>query len=226
MLQPSVLICHHDPGYLALLGDYIRERDYTVYTTMDARQVLPMLAGHAIQLCLVDAMLSDQQAFDLTKSLRIHYPHLPVLMLSAAASREEQLTALRAGAVGYIPVPTDMEILLARMAVLIRLVAPDEEDMMPAVFQLGSVRFDGTNHRLGDRTLSVRESDLLLLLCRYKNKTVLRSHILRSIWANEDVFASRSLSVYINRLRHHLGPDSAVSILPVRGKGYMLTDKQ
>ena len=96
---------------------------------------------------------------------------------------------------------------------------------MPAEFELGDVRFDGSKRRLGNRLLSVRENELLLLLCRYKGKTVLRSHILRSIWANEDVFASRSLSVYINRLRHLLGPDAPVTILPVRGKGYMLTDK-
>lgn len=226
MLQPSVLICHHDPGYLALLADYLRERDYTVYTTMDPAQVMPLLAGHSVQLCLVDALLPDRKAFDLVKSLRIHHPRLPVLMLSSAPSREEQLAALRAGAADYIPVPADMEVMLARMAALARLVAPDEEDAMPAVFQLGGVLFDGTRHRLGGEPLSVRESDLLLLLCRYKDRTVLRSHILRSIWANEDVFASRSLSVYINRLRHRLGPEAAVTILPVRGKGYMLTDKQ
>lgn len=226
MLQPSILICHHDPGYLSLLGDYIRERDFTVCTTMDASQVLPLLAGRSVQLCLMDAHLPDGQALERIRNIRTHYPHLPVLVLASAASREEHLAALRAGAADYISVPTDMEILLARMGVLIRLTAPDEEDTMPADFMLGDVRFEGSKRRLDGQPLSVRENDLLLLLCRYKNKTVLRSHILRSIWANEDVFASRSLSVYINRLRHLLGPDSSVTILPVRGKGYMLTDKQ
>ncbi len=226
MLQPSILICHHDPGYLALLGDYIRERDFTVHATMDARQVMPLLACHPVQICLLDAHLTDGQVFEVIRNLRTHYPHLPVLVLASAASKEEQLAVLRAGAEDYISVPADMEILLLRMRTLIRLTTPDEEDTMPTEFELGDVRFDGRKHRLGSQPLSVRESDLLLLLCRYRNRTVLRSHILRSIWANEDVFASRSLSVYINRLRHHLGPDAAVTILPVRGKGYMLTDKQ
>ena len=226
MLQPSILICHHDPGYLSLLGDYIRERDFTVRTTMDARQVLPLLAGHSVQLCLLDARLPDGQALELVRNIRTHYPHLPVLVLASAPSREERLAALRAGAADCVSVPVDMEILLTRMSVLVRLTAPDEEDTMPTEFMLGDVRFDGGKRRLGNQLLSVRESELLLLLCRYKDKTVLRSHILRSIWANEDVFASRSLSVYINRLRHLLGPDASVTILPVRGKGYMLTDKQ
>lgn len=225
MPQPVILICHHDPSYLALLGDYIRERDFTVYGTMDPAQVLPLLHIHSVQLCLLDAHLAANQAFELTSSLRVHYPHLPVIMLSAASSRNQQVAAFRAGVADYISVPTDMELLLARMNALIRLLEPDKEDLMPTVFDLGTVRFDGEKHTLGSRSLSLRESDLLLLLCRYKNKTVLRSHILRSIWANEDVFASRSLSVYINRLRHLLGDNSTVQILPVRGKGYMLIDK-
>ena len=225
MVQPAILICHHDPGYLALLADYIRDREMTVYTTMDALQVLPMLANHSAQLCLVDDRLNNNQAFELTQQLRIHHPHLPVLILAPVADRDRQISAFKAGAADYIPIPTDMEILLAKMRVLIRLLAPDDEDTMPVQFQLGNVLFDGQKHLLGTQVLSVRESDLLLVLCRYKDKTVLRSHILRSIWANEDVFASRSLSVYINRLRHYLGPDSPVRILPVRGKGYILTDK-
>ena len=226
MVQPAILICHHDPGYLALLADYMRDREMTVYTTMDALQVQPLLAGHSVQLCLVDARLNNNQAFELTAQLRVHYPHLPVMILAPVADRDLQISAFKAGAADYIPIPTDMEILLAKMRALMRLLAPDSEDTMPVQFQLGGVLFDGQKHLLGSQPLSVRESDLLLLLCRYKDKTVLRSHILRSIWANEDVFASRSLSVYINRLRHHLGSDAVVTILPVRGKGYMLTDKQ
>lgn len=225
MSLPAILICHHDPSYLALLSDYIRERDFAVYGTMEPTQVLLMLNTRSFQLCLLDAHLAANQAFELTASLRVHYPHLPVLMLTAAPSREEQVAAFRAGVADYISVPTDMELLLARMKALIRLLEPDKEDSMPTVFKLGTTRFDGTKHLLGNQTLSVRESDLLLLLCRYKNKTVLRSHILRSIWAKDDVFASRSLSVYINRLRHHLSNTSTVQILPVRGKGYMLIDK-
>ena len=224
MLQPSIIICHHDPVYLSLLGDYMRERDFTVYTTMDAEQVMPMLGNHLIELCMVDSNLARHRAFELVNQLRVHNPHLPVVMLSPVSSREEQLLALKSGAADYITIPADMDVLIARLKALIRLVAPDKEDTMPTEFELCGMKFDGKAHRLGDKTLSIRESDLLLLLCRYKNKTVLRSHILRSIWASEDVFASRSLSVYINRLRHHLGDDSGVSIIPVRGKGYVLVE--
>lgn len=221
----TILICHHDPAYLSLLSDYMRQNGYRVETTMDAEQVYALLSERQVQLVLIDAKLHGGICMDVVRRMRGLYAHLPIVVLSPVLSREEQLYAYRCGCSDYVGVPADMELLLARMEALIRLVAADEEDDLPAEFMLGHLHFDGVHHQLGEKEISPRESALLLMLCRHKNKVVLRSQILQTIWARDDIYASRSLSVYINRLRHYLEPVQQVRIVPVRGKGYQLMER-
>ena len=84
------------------------------------------------------------------------------------------------------------------------------------------MHFDGIRQRLGDKHLSSRENELLLMLCQNMNNLVERNRILMSLWGTDTYFNSRSLSVYVNHLRNYLGEDSPVRIMSVHGKGYKL----
>ena len=70
--------------------------------------------------------------------------------------------------------------------------------------------------------LSAKENGVLLLLCRQANQTVDRSRILKEVWRADNYFNSRSLAVYINRLKHYLAPDTDLRILSMRMRGYKL----
>lgn len=222
----TILICHHDPSYVALLGDYLREKGYQVFTMIDPSQVVAKAHTNSIDLCILDAMLSDDQASQLTRQLIGIYHRLPIMVVSPIMSREEQLYAYRNGASDYVVMPTDMELLVARMEALIRLTEKDDKSDMPTSFTFDNIEFDGVRHRLGNKELSARESDLLLLLIQNKGQLVLRSYILQTLWGTDDIYASRSLAVFINRIRKYLALCPNIHILSVRGKGYKLIDEK
>lgn len=93
------------------------------------------------------------------------------------------------------------------------------------MFKFGEVTFDAVHQVLGNKRLSARESEVLLMLCRNQNQMVERTQILRNLWNDDSFFASRSLSVYINHLRNYLkNEDCPVEILAVHGKGYKLVE--
>ena len=89
-------------------------------------------------------------------------------------------------------------------------------------FDLSGLHFDAVRQTLGDRRLSSRENELLLMLCQNMDKTVERSRILMTLWGSDTYFNSRSLSVYVNHLRNYIGKDNLIKILSVHGKGYKL----
>ena len=121
----------------------------------------------------------------------------------------------------YVTKPFSMDILICKTeAILRRSRATDA--LQTVQFNLNGRRYDSVRQTLGDKKLSTRENDLLLLLCQNKGKMVDRNRILTSIWGSDTYFNSRSLSVYINHLRNYLGKDSEVKILSVHGKGYKL----
>ncbi|GHT40322.1 hypothetical protein AGMMS49965_08410 [Bacteroidia bacterium] len=73
------------------------------------------------------------------------------------------------------------------------------------------------------RTLSPRECQVLGILCRHTEKLVNRELLLSNCWQSSSVYASRSLDIFICRLRKRLIADPRVKILTIRGKGFILT---
>ncbi len=72
--------------------------------------------------------------------------------------------------------------------------------------------------------LTVRETKILQMLCESKGEIVKRDVILENIWGTNDFYTSRSLDVFIKKLRTYLSADTSVSIRTVKGVGLILND--
>ena len=70
--------------------------------------------------------------------------------------------------------------------------------------------------------LSSRESELLFFLYRNKNSLTDRKLTLMSLWGDDSFFNTRTMDVFITKLRKHLKKDASVEIINVRGLGYKL----
>ena len=70
--------------------------------------------------------------------------------------------------------------------------------------------------------LSHRESEILKRLCENRNEVVSSQSILLELWGDDSFFNSRSLHVFITKLRHKLSKDNKIRIVNVRGIGYKL----
>ena len=73
-------------------------------------------------------------------------------------------------------------------------------------------------------TMTQREADVLLMLCRNKDQVVKKSEILLKIWGDDDYFVGRSLDVFISRLRKYLKQDANIKIENLHGVGFKLVD--
>ena len=94
-------------------------------------------------------------------------------------------------------------------------------------YQLGSFLFDLKNHCLiredNKVNLTTREAQILQLLYENKGNVVKRKDILGQFWGNDDFYSSRSLDVFITKLRKCLENDKSVEIVTVRSEGLKLT---
>mgnify|MGYP000382191790 FL=1 len=93
-------------------------------------------------------------------------------------------------------------------------------------YEIGDYQFNPVTQQLTfagvTQELSHRESEILKRLCNNRNEVVSSQSILLELWGDDSFFNSRSLHVFITKLRHKLAKDSRVRIVNVRGIGYKL----
>jgi DNA-binding response OmpR family regulator len=89
---------------------------------------------------------------------------------------------------------------------------------------IGNYLFNPNRQTLTDDTeekkLSFRESELLRLLYENKEKIIDRRDILNVLWGSDSFFNSRTLDVYITKIRGYLKNDPSLQIITVKGIGY------
>ena len=142
--------------------------------------------------------------------------------------KEDMLEGYRLGADDYITKPFDSEVLLYKIKAILQRVAGNEEEAVNA-YQIGNLTYTPKVRELekdGDITkLSPKEGKLLELLCESKNELLSRSKALTLIWKDDNYFTSRSMDVYIAKLRKYLKSEKDVEILNVHGEGFRLIDR-
>ena len=188
---------------------------------------LERLLGHAspkFDLVVLDVMLPGKDGFAVVSELRAAKQFVPVLMLTARGRPEDVLMGFAAGADDYLPKPTELAILLARIGSLLRRSSWQRQAHDQYTFAGKTIDFDSLELRVGDRTLplTLMEANLLRYLISYEGKAVSRKSMLEDVWAVREDTDTRAIDNFIVRLRRYIEdePGRPKHLLTVRGVGY------
>lgn len=216
-----ILLVEDDLNLSTVLADYLQSKEYQVTTATNGQEAWELLSHKHFDILLTDISMPKKNGWQLMKSVRESGMLIPIIVLSAKTDREDIIRGYQLGCDDYLTKPFSMDILICKIeAILRRYRMASQTDEME--FDLNGLHFDAVRQTLGDKRLSSRENELLLMLCQNMDKTVERSRILMTLWGSDTYFNSRSLSVYVNHLRNYIGKDNVVKILSVHGKGYKL----
>ncbi|MGB2312631.1 MAG: response regulator transcription factor, partial [Flavobacteriaceae bacterium] len=157
--------------------------------------------------------------------------NFPIIILTARDSWQDKVAGLDAGADDYLTKPFDSEVLLAKIKAILNrknLLNVPESDVYE--FDIGKFKFNSKLRFLsfGEEDpvkLSPKENQLLRLLVLHVNDLLPREIALNKIWRDDNYFTSRSMDVYIAKLRKYLKKDSGVEILNIHGEGFRLVVK-
>lgn len=116
-----ILIVEDDEKLRRTLEDFLTANQYAVLSAEDGEQALTLYYAnnHLIDLVLLDGMLPGLDGFEVLKNIR-QYSDVPIIMLTARESEEDQLTGLTNGADNYITKPFRLRILKAHIDVLLK----------------------------------------------------------------------------------------------------------
>lgn len=173
-------------------------------------------------LVLLDVNMPVMNGFELARRIREVDTRVLIFFLTDRTEKTDRLRGFDLKGNDYIPKPFYPEEIIARIKE--RTDSPESFS-----FLLGHTRFSPTlatieynGHR---QHLTVRQSDILLLLAQNLGDIVGRDLILERVWGNASYANSLALNVQITYLRHLLSADSTLAITSLKKRGYVLEVK-
>ncbi len=229
--QNKILIVEDDFNFGNILRDYLILNDYNVVLAKNGIEGMEKFEKENFDLCILDVMMPFKDGFTLGKEIREKNENIPLFFLSAKTLKEDILRGFKIGADDYLTKPFDSEVLLAKIKAILNrknfVNIPESENFE---FEVGKFSFNSKLRFLsyGEEDsikLSPKENQLLRLLVLHINDLLPREMALNKIWRDDNYFTSRSMDVYIAKLRKYLKPDESVEILNIHGEGFRLVVK-
>lgn len=231
MNKTSILLIEDEPALSQLIQEIFNSRGFNVTCATNGIQGWSLYKSNRPDIIIVDIMLPGKDGLSLVKDIRKSGDELPILFLTARTAPADVIQGLEAGADDYVKKPFSIEELLLRIRNLTKRVSKKmPRDLLydVPIEKIGNYLY---NHKrleltIEDHTirLSQREGDLLQLLLKYRNGVLDRTEALNQIWGDDTFFNSRSMDVYITRLRKCLNRDPRLQIINVRARGFRLLD--
>lgn len=227
----KILLVEDDPNFGAILKDYLAINDFEVTLAKNGMEGFEKFKRDAFDLCILDVMMPYKDGFTLAKEIREKNKEVPIIFLTAKSMKEDVLRGYKVGADDYLNKPFDSEVLLMKIkAIIHRKTSEIKADNTKFEFQIGKFHLNSKLRFLTFEDqepikLSPKENELLKLLAIYENDLMPREVALTKIWRDDNYFTSRSMDVYIAKLRKYLKLDEAVEILNIHGEGFRLVVK-
>lgn len=216
-----------DEIFLArIVTETLERRGYDVMHRKDGTRITEHIRSFDPAILVLDVMLPHVDGFSLGSAARELYPKLPIIYVTAKTQTSDVLDGFSAGGTDYLKKPFSVEELVVRIENQLRLTGKSGGKSMdlPDDIQLGNYRFVPARFELHFGTTSVRlshrEAQVLSALCRNMNSVLDRSKLLIEVWGDDSFFNSRTLDVYIRKLREFLSQDDRLQILTLKGRGY------
>ncbi|HSW06864.1 response regulator [Aquabacterium sp.] len=240
-----LLLVDDDRQLLGLLAAYLQQAGYRVSTAANGPQMRQALAGHRIDLVVLDLMLPGEDGLSLCRDLRSRgapsaSAAIPVLMLTARSEEADRILGLEMGADDYLCKPFATRELLARIRAVLRrtrMLPPNMQSTMgPARHDPAAARerrfgewcVDTIARQLHDGQgtlvpLTGAEYRLLQVLLDHPQSVLSRDQLLSLTQGREADAFDRSIDLLVSRLRRRLREDPREPrwIKTVRNGGYV-----
>lgn len=232
-----VLLVEDDKNLSFILKSSLEQMigGYDVLSVANGKDGLDMLTKENFDVIVSDVEMPVMDGVTMVQHIRKNHPSLAIIFITGLTTARDVINGYQAGADFYIKKPFLPEELDAHIQAVLRMrhntqaesPAGNDED---TIFTIGKYSFDPTQNLLifenEQHNLTAKESKILEMLCREKGKVVSRENILNEIWGNSDFYSSRSLDVFITKLRKYLSKDTNVSLNVLKGVGICLKVQQ
>ena len=228
----NILLVEDDVNFGTILNDFLKLHSYNVTLAKNGIEGLEKFKKNSFGLCILDVMLPFKDGFTLAKEIRDLNKDVPLFFLTAKTLKDDVLKGYKLGADDYLTKPFDSDILLLKIkSIFKRKKISNSDNNIKFLYEFANFKFNSKLRILKynedkDVKLSPKENELLKLLLNHLNDLMPRELALIKIWNDDNYFTSRSMDVYIAKIRKYLQKDDRLEIENIHGEGFRLIERK
>lgn len=216
----KILILEDDVLLNKAVSKILNRNGYDIVSCFSAVEAYDIMYNNIFDLIISDIMMPEIDGFEFLKTIRNINKEIPIIFMSAKDDFNAKERGYRLGVDDFLVKPVDFEELLLKIGAILR------RSKINSIKKLvvGSVTLD-LDSRIAtineeEINLTVREFDILFKLLSYPKKTFTRSKLMEEFWDIDTASNSRTVDVYITKLRDKFSNCNDFEIQTVHGLGY------
>ena len=216
----NILVVEDDKDLNFTLTSCLKGNGFNVFSTYNGLDALNMFYENKISLVLSDIMMPLLDGYGLAKEIRSYDEIVPIIFMSARDDKPSKQMGYRIGIDDYITKPFDLDEIVYKVIAIKRRLKIESVNEL----NIGNFKMIKDEHVAyvddSEISLTVREFDILYTMISYPKKIFTRSKLMEDFWDYDSSATSRTVDVYMSKLREKTKNCNGFEIQTVHGLGY------
>ncbi len=216
----KILVVEDDRDLNRSVCSFLNHSGYEATGCLSADEAYDAMYETMFDLIVSDIMMPGVDGYEFAKTVRSVNEEIPILFMTARDDFASKQRGYRVGIDDYMIKPIDLDELFLRIGALLR----RAKIASSRTLTVGSFSMDmdeRTAYLNGEEiSLTTREFNLLYKLLSYPKKTFTRTQLMDEFWDAETASGTRTVDVYMTKLRGKLADCEDFEIVTVHGMGY------
>lgn len=225
MNSKKVFIIEDEEKIREELTKFLEKYGYNVESSNDFENIVDISLEYEPSIILLDINLPYYDGYYICREIRKR-SEVPIIVVTSRQGEMDELMSMNLGADDFVTKPYNTQILLARMASIMKRTYSNLESE-GEIFEHRGLKYDMSTSEVSfngeTKELTKNESKILYVLIKSKGKIVSRDEIIKALWQTNEFIDDNTLTVNVNRLRRKIEGIGAEGYLQTkRGQGYIL----
>lgn len=221
----KILIVEDNQDFNKAVSTYLSQYGHDTFRAYNANEAYDVLYENHIDLIISDIMMPGTDGFELTSTIRETNKEIPILFVTAKDDFMSKRMGYGVGIDDYMVKPIDLDELNLKIGALLRRakIAASKKVV------IGKLILDEEEHSAyysdDEIPLTVREFNIIFKMLSYPKKTFTRSQLMNEFWEADTNSSTRTVDVYMTKLREKFSVCDEFEIVTVHGLGYKVVLK-
>lgn len=221
----KILVVEDDEDLNAQICDYLKQSGFNPTGCLDANSAYNIMYDNAYDLIVSDIIMPGKNGLQFAKNIRSQNTDIPIIFISAIDDFATKRKSFNLGVDDYMTKPIHLGELVLRINALLRRTKVSQNRHISVGDLVINYEERTVLYKGKEINLTAREFNLIFKMLSNPNKTFTRSQLMNEFWNMDNSQESRTVDVYMTKLRDKFSICSEFEIATVHGVGYKVVLK-